>query len=177
MVVERCSEKIEVNVGGQVFVTTSDTLKRDKECYFSSLFRGKYAGSKSSCFIDRDPTHFRYILNYLRDGKVMLPQNEQILYEIRQEAAFYQIHGLLHSVEECQEQLEKDKRNEPSREKKYKVIFSPCDTFKTTFKHWTIKEGYELESCIALPNKEMVLIFTRYYSASDVMLFDRLGRM
>lgn len=83
----------------------------------------------------------------------MLPPNEQMLYEIRQEAAFYQIHGLLHAVEECQQQLEKTKRNEPSKEKKYKVVFTPSDSFKTTFKKWTIKEGYELESCIALPDK------------------------
>ena len=42
-------------------------------------------------FLDRDPKHFRLILNYLRDGNVCLPQCAMELQEIVQEAMFYQV--------------------------------------------------------------------------------------
>ncbi len=46
-------------------------------------------------FLDRDPKHFRLILNYLRDGEVCLPACPQELQEILQEALFYQVCGLV----------------------------------------------------------------------------------
>lgn len=42
-------------------------------------------------FLDRDPKHFRLILNYLRDGEVCLPASPLELQEILQEALFYQV--------------------------------------------------------------------------------------
>ncbi len=42
-------------------------------------------------FLDRDPKHFRLILNYLRDGEVCLPACALELQEILQEALFYQV--------------------------------------------------------------------------------------
>lgn len=42
-------------------------------------------------FLDRDPKHFRLILNYLRDGEVCLPSCPLELQEILQEALFYQV--------------------------------------------------------------------------------------
>ena len=42
-------------------------------------------------FLDRDPKHFRLILNYLRDGEVCLPACPLELQEILQEALFYQV--------------------------------------------------------------------------------------
>ena len=46
-------------------------------------------------FLDRDPKHFRLILNYLRDGEVCLPACPLELQEILQEALFYQVCGLV----------------------------------------------------------------------------------
>lgn len=42
-------------------------------------------------FLDRDPKHFRLILNYLRDGDACLPNCSMELQEILQEALFYQV--------------------------------------------------------------------------------------
>lgn len=46
-------------------------------------------------FIDRDPTHFGLILNYLRDGVCILPADSQGLQEVLQEAEFYQVWCML----------------------------------------------------------------------------------
>lgn len=51
--------------------------------------------SQGRVFLDRDPKHFRLILNYLRDGEVCLPACPLELQEILQEALFYQVCGLV----------------------------------------------------------------------------------
>lgn len=42
-------------------------------------------------FIDRDGTHFRYILNYLRDGAADLMCREHELRQLLREAQYYQV--------------------------------------------------------------------------------------
>ena len=51
-----------------------------------------------SYFIDRDGTHFRYILNYLRTGKLMVPEDKVIRREILAEAEFYQVEGIINEL-------------------------------------------------------------------------------
>lgn len=52
---------VTLNVGGQLFSTTVDTLTNE-QCLFSKMFSGQYAlrEHQGAVFIDRDPTHFRY---------------------------------------------------------------------------------------------------------------------
>jgi len=54
--------------------------------------------SDGSFFIDRDGTHFRHILNYLRDGENVVesfPKSAEILQEILREAMYYQFEALV----------------------------------------------------------------------------------
>jgi len=60
---------------------------------FSGRFDTKPAGD-GSYFIDRDGTHFRYILNYLRTGQLIVPKDEIIREELLAEAEFYQVEGI-----------------------------------------------------------------------------------
>ena len=65
------------------------------------MFSGKFDTKPSedgSFFIDRDGTHFRFVLNYLRDGELILPKGATFLYELRKEAEFYQIQGILDNL-------------------------------------------------------------------------------
>lgn len=51
-------------------------------------------------FIDRDGTHFRYILNYLRDGNTYLPtENNQMVNELYEEVCFYGIEDLMNKLD------------------------------------------------------------------------------
>ena len=46
-----------------------------------------------------DPTsHFRHILNYLRTGKLVLPDDKVVRKELLSEAEFYQIDGILNEL-------------------------------------------------------------------------------
>ena len=61
---------------------------------FSGRFDTKPA-EDGSYFIDRDGTCFRYILNYLRTGKLLLPDDRLVQKEVIEEAKFYQIQGII----------------------------------------------------------------------------------
>ncbi len=84
---------LKLNVGGTMFTTTLDTLSK-YESFFSSLVR---FNDKNEYFIDRDPTHFRYILNYLR-GSSAIPENLQTLYELKAEADFYCLQEMVENI-------------------------------------------------------------------------------
>ncbi|KAI8339999.1 hypothetical protein BC941DRAFT_419151 [Chlamydoabsidia padenii] len=92
--------KIRLNVGGDIFETSLKTLKRDQTSLLAVMFSGKHPiepDSEGSYFIDRDPTHFRLILNYLRDLRISpaVLQDELISQELLQEAQFYGINDLV----------------------------------------------------------------------------------
>jgi len=63
------ANKIVFDVGGQRFATSKASLLRIKGTYFEGLVAsGKWKPDADGVyFIDRDPTHFGRILNYLRD--------------------------------------------------------------------------------------------------------------
>ena len=92
------SSTVELNVGGQYFTTSVQTLRKDPNSMLAAMFSGKFDTKPSedgSFFIDRDGTHFRFILNYLRDGELILPKGATFLKELRKEAKFYEIQGIL----------------------------------------------------------------------------------
>jgi hypothetical protein len=64
----------------------------------SSMFGGRFTLEPSmggSYFIDRDGTHFRWILNYLRDhSSIDLLQDKQTLLEVLREAKYYYIFNI-----------------------------------------------------------------------------------
>ena len=71
---------VRLSVGGQHFETSIDTLGRDQSSMLAVMFSGRHnviTDEDGRYFIDRDGTHFRYILNYLRDGNTYLPVDNQ----------------------------------------------------------------------------------------------------
>ena len=62
------------------------------------MFSGRFdikPAEDGSFFIDRDGTHFRHILNYLRTGQLIVPKDEILRVELLAEADFYQIEGIV----------------------------------------------------------------------------------
>eukprot|EP01098_Paradermamoeba_levis_P016043 TRINITY_DN8440_c0_g3_i2.p1 TRINITY_DN8440_c0_g3~~TRINITY_DN8440_c0_g3_i2.p1 ORF type:complete len:368 (+),score=72.13 TRINITY_DN8440_c0_g3_i2:407-1510(+) len=105
------NSQVRLNVGGSLFDTSLDTLLKYKNSLLATMFSGKYALKKDAngaYFIDRDGTYFRYILNYLRDGEVILPEEKKIKLELLNEARFFQITGLVQQIERGEER-EKNK--------------------------------------------------------------------
>nr|KAF6452652.1 potassium channel tetramerization domain containing 17 [Molossus molossus] len=70
------SKWVRLNVGGTVFLTTRQTLCREQKSFLSRLCQGEELQSDrdetGAYLIDRDPTYFGPILNFLRHGKLVL---------------------------------------------------------------------------------------------------------
>ena len=91
---------VKLNVGGHQFMTSTVTLTRDPESMLAAMFSGRHhlrLTPDGAVFIDRDGTHFRWILNFLRDGALhpgTLPRDESLVLELMAEAEYYQLQGL-----------------------------------------------------------------------------------
>lgn len=80
---------VHLNVGGVCFVTRRQTLVGGAQggCTF---FSGLVNAHPDCCelFVDRDPTHFRHVLNWLR-GVRFVPDDEGTLRELVHEADYF----------------------------------------------------------------------------------------
>ena len=89
---------MKLNVGGKHFTTSLQTLATDPNSMLAAMFSSRLevqTTEDGSFFIDRDGTYFRFILNYLRNGELILPEGATFLAELEAEARFYQVQGLL----------------------------------------------------------------------------------
>ncbi len=91
------SDVVELNVGGVYYTTSRATLTSgEPDGALASLFGADAAADsrvqrdgKGRCFIDRDGVLFRYVLDFLRNGKVILPDNFHERERLRVEAEHY----------------------------------------------------------------------------------------
>ena len=93
---------IDLNVGGTRYSTSRSTLTKYPDSMLGVMFSGRHDLETMKCsdgsfFIDRDGTHFRHILNYLRDGEDVIesfPKSAEVLREILREVTYYQLENL-----------------------------------------------------------------------------------
>jgi hypothetical protein len=92
-------EQITLNVGGHFFQTSLDVMTRIEDNFFSVYFSGKYnreTDREGRFLIDRDGSHFAYVLSHLRDSGnsnynmlAALPKNPRVLDAVMIEFDFY----------------------------------------------------------------------------------------
>lgn len=101
-------EPVTVEVGGEKFRTELQTLAKCQGSLFPNLvspLQNRKVKGDPYIFIDRDGKHFRFILNYLRDGakvmrwSAMRNPDHWTLNEILDEVKYYQIYGLERLIE------------------------------------------------------------------------------
>ncbi|KAF0043084.1 hypothetical protein F2P81_004421 [Scophthalmus maximus] len=90
---------VELNVGGQVYVTRLQTLTAVPNSLLWTKFGQGSPGdlptdSKGRFFVDRDGFLFRYILDYLRDSELSLPEFFKERRRLQKEADFFRLPGL-----------------------------------------------------------------------------------
>lgn len=91
---------VELNVGGVFYTTALTTLTGHPDStlcqYFTKSPPPKDA--KGKFFIDRDGVLFRYVLDYLRNQTLILPESFRERERLRQEAMFYGLSGMVEAI-------------------------------------------------------------------------------
>jgi len=104
---------VSLNVGGTKFETTRQTFLNDPNSMLAKMFdpvSPMQPGVKidGAYFIDRDPTYFRIVLNYLRSGQLHVDSNIP-LEAIKSEASYF---GLVSLEKEIIEKIQENEENE-----------------------------------------------------------------
>lgn len=88
-------DPIILNVGGKLFTTSLSTLRSKNDTFFDKMFR-KGANTTISAdgtyFIDRDPSTFGYVLDYLRSGDLLVKSDdEHVRMQVLDDAEHYEL--------------------------------------------------------------------------------------
>uniref|UniRef100_A0A1B0D3S3 Uncharacterized protein n=1 Tax=Phlebotomus papatasi TaxID=29031 RepID=A0A1B0D3S3_PHLPP len=86
---------VHLNVGGTKFATSRQTLTWIPDTFFTALLSGRIASLRDdtgAIFIDRDPSLFGFVLNYLRTREVDIRNHD--IRMLRHEAEYYNISPL-----------------------------------------------------------------------------------
>jgi len=98
--------KVRLDVGGNIYTTSTQTLRRYPNSLLAVMFSGRHElkpEPDGSYFIDRDGAHFRYVLNFLRDGSLdpqTLPSDRTAVRQIVREARYYQLDALVDHLDQ-----------------------------------------------------------------------------
>ena len=102
------SEIVRLNVGGTKYITTKSTLRKYPLSMLGAMFREDLPLSTDEdgyYFIDRCGHIFQYILQFLRCGRLVLPEGFNELELLQLEADFYQIKDLISAVEHLKKEV------------------------------------------------------------------------
>jgi hypothetical protein len=88
-----CGDRVELDVGGQKFVSAVSTLSSEST-YFRSKF-SQHWEEDEPCFVDQDPVHFAILLAYMRSGMIHV---KDITEGVLAQAVFFGMDRLLAAV-------------------------------------------------------------------------------
>ncbi|NXJ88005.1 KCD17 protein, partial [Corythaixoides concolor] len=139
---------VKLNVGGTVFLTTRQTLCREQKSFLCRLCQGEELQSDrdetGAYLIDRDPTYFGPILNFLRHGKLVLDKDmaeEGVL----EEAEFYNIGPLIRIIKDRLEEKDYTVTQVPPKHV-YRVL--QCQEEELTQMVSTMSDGWRFEQLV-----------------------------
>ncbi|XP_046351943.1 BTB/POZ domain-containing protein KCTD5-like [Haliotis rubra] len=147
----RKAEWVRLNVGGTIFMTTRTTLCRDPKSFLYRLVQedpdlglNTDKDEEGAYLIDRDPTYFGPVLNYLRHGKLVI--NKDLAEEgVLEEAEFYNITDLIKLAKD--KIRERDaKQNQTYMKNVYRVL--QCSEEELTQMVSTMSDGWKFEQLI-----------------------------
>jgi hypothetical protein len=98
--------KVILDVGGDRYATSVDTLTREKNSFFTAMFSRQWELERDprddSIFIDRDGKLFAHILAYLRTDSVPseVMTNESLRQKLILEANYFHLHNLIEILTE-----------------------------------------------------------------------------
>lgn len=99
----RYTAPVHIDVGGVIYTSSLETLTRFPESRLAKMFNGNIPivldTLKQHYFIDRDGKMFRYILNYMRTARLLIPENFDELDQLYEEARYFDISSMIKELE------------------------------------------------------------------------------
>uniref|UniRef100_A0A8C6WGK4 Potassium channel tetramerization domain containing 17 n=1 Tax=Neogobius melanostomus TaxID=47308 RepID=A0A8C6WGK4_9GOBI len=140
---------VRLNVGGTVFLTTRQTLLKEQTSFLYRLCQQQDLHSDTdetgAYVIDRDPTYFGPILNYLRHGKLVY--NKELAEEgVLEEAEFYNITPLIKLIKE--RIIERDTKATQQVPPKHVYRVLQCQEEELTQMVSTMSDGWKFEQMV-----------------------------
>ena len=93
---------VHIDVGGCIYTSSLETLTKYSESRLSKMFNGALPivldTLKQHYFIDRDGKSFRYVLNFMRTGRLSLPLNYDDYESLLEEATFYELDSMVKQI-------------------------------------------------------------------------------
>ncbi|XP_054247094.1 BTB/POZ domain-containing protein KCTD5-like [Indicator indicator] len=142
---------VRLNVGGTCFLTTRQTLCRDPKSFLFRLCQAdpdldSDKDETGAYLIDRDPTYFGPVLNYLRHGKLVI--NKDLAEEgVLEEAEFYNITSLIKLVKDKIRERDSKISQVPVKHV-YRVL--QCQEEELTQMVSTMSDGWKFEQLVSL---------------------------
>ncbi|KAM9773338.1 BTB/POZ domain-containing protein KCTD5 isoform 6-T6 [Syngnathus typhle] len=140
---------VRLNVGGTVFLTTRQTLLKEQTSFLYRLCQQQDLHSDTdetgAYVIDRDPTYFGPILNYLRHGKLVY--NKELAEEgVLEEAEFYNITPLIKLIKD--RIIERDTKSTQQVPPKHVYRVLQCQEEELTQMVSTMSDGWKFEQMV-----------------------------
>lgn len=105
----RFTAPVHIDVGGTIYTSSLETLTKYPESRLAKLFNGTIPivldSLKQHYFIDRDGGMFRHILNFMRNSRLLIPDNFPDTDLLLEEAKYFDIAPMVKQLE----LLKKDK--------------------------------------------------------------------
>ncbi|XP_017770133.1 PREDICTED: BTB/POZ domain-containing protein kctd15 isoform X2 [Nicrophorus vespilloides] len=105
----RYTAPVHIDVGGTIYTSSLETLTKYPESRLAKLFNGTIPivldSLKQHYFIDRDGGMFRHILNFMRNSRLLIPDNFNDVDLLLEEARYFDIAPMIRQLE----QLKKEK--------------------------------------------------------------------
>ncbi|XP_029102280.1 BTB/POZ domain-containing protein KCTD1 isoform X2 [Scleropages formosus] len=108
---------VHIDVGGHMYTSSLATLTKYPESRIGRLFDGTEPivldSLKQHYFIDRDGHMFRYILNFLRTSKLLIPDDFKDYSLLYEEARYFQLQPMLSELERWKQDRELGRASRP----------------------------------------------------------------
>ncbi|KAJ8683398.1 hypothetical protein QAD02_019190 [Eretmocerus hayati] len=105
----RYTAPVHIDVGGTIYTSSLETLTKYPDSRLAKLFNGSIPivldSLKQHYFIDRDGGMFRHILNFMRNSRLLIPENFADIDLLLEEARYFDIAPMIRQLE----QLRKDR--------------------------------------------------------------------
>lgn len=97
----RYTAPVHIDVGGTIYTSSLETLTKYSESRLAKLFNGTIPivldSLKQHYFIDRDGGMFRHILNFMRNSKLLIPDDFSDIDLLLEEARYFDIIRKFHN--------------------------------------------------------------------------------